>query len=207
MNGAWITAFTVLAVVVVIQGVVLVGVMTRFTGVLTQLQGLLGNVRLDELFRGLPDGSHAPPFPAARHVAGPALPTTGTATLLLFVEDDCLPCRDLLTEVTKRQPQLPWVHPVAVLHPGQPTAMPALPNGWTVLSTDDSREWSRSFHVTATPYAYVIDAERRIAASGIPNVTEDLFDLVTALRTQEARTALPLVTVADGDLNGRRGHG
>lgn len=176
MSAPWVIAFCVLSAVVVVQAVAIIGLQGRVSATIARVEAFLGTSDLEERFRGLPEGALAPALPA-RHLTGPlARVGSGTSALLLFVEPGCDPCDTLLREVGTHVEPIPGVQPVLVVQPSAGQAPPSMPAQWSVVAQED-REASRSYHVSAVPYAYLVDEVGKIAAAAIPNSMNDLLTL------------------------------
>jgi hypothetical protein len=192
VTGPWIVAFGVLSLVVVLLAALVLGLSARVISVLARAEALLNRMNLDEVFRGLEVGASLPEF-TAEHVGGLPIEERPPASgrLLLFLDADCAPCRDLVVALDREDVQLP-LEKVAVLQPVEGSRLPSLPAGWTVLAQRD-RKVSRALRVSATPYAYVVDGTNTVTAAGIPNSPPDLQRLVSSLLLVEAvDNALPV---------------
>lgn len=198
MTGPWIAAFVVLSLVVVLLAGVVLGLSARIISVLARAEALVSRVNLDEVFKGLEVGASLPDF-TAEHLAGPAIttPPTSSGRLLLFLDADCAPCRDLVIALNHEDVPLP-LQKIAILQLLEGSRLPPLPYDWTVLSQHD-REVSRALRVSATPYAYVVNQENTVVAAGIPNTPADLQRMAGQLASstngrRQAGPALPIIS-------------
>lgn len=180
MTGPWIVAFSVLSLVVVLLAALVLGLSARVISVLARAEALLNRTNLDEVFKGLEVGATLPQF-TAEHAAGPPLGDgpASSGRLVLFLDADCAPCRDLVVALHREQVQLP-MEKVAILQLVEGSRLPPLPDSWSVLLQHD-RDVSRTMHVSATPYAYVADGDNIVIAAGIPNGPADLQRLAARL--------------------------
>lgn len=185
MSEPWVIAFCVLALVVVVEGLVLVGVATRFGALLRRTEALLSAVTLDDMFRGLPVGSRAPVLDGI-HEHDVVSATGGEdPELLLFLDTDCGPCLELAEELNATDPELP-ARTVAIVHRRRPDdPLPLLPKRWIVVE-QSGHEISEAFQVKAAPYAYLIDAQGMVAASGVTSTIAHLDRLVSRAATLPA---------------------
>ena len=192
MTTPWIIAFCVLVAVVVVEALALIGVQGRVSAAIARVEGFLSTADLDERFRGLDAGVLAPAIPARRVAGPPVRLQEGSATLLVFTEAGCDPCDALVRDIQSHPEPLPGVRGVFVTSSTARHDIPSLPEHWTVLTQED-RQASLAYQVTAVPYAYVIDESGKIVAGKIPNSVNDLIKLCSQYAADELSYALSTV--------------
>jgi hypothetical protein len=170
VSTGWQIVLVVTAACVLVQGVLLVGILAKGSGVLTQMQAAMGNVNLSEVFRGLDVGDHAPSPPSHRLLAGRDVLTT-SRSLILFANDDCEPCAGLLKDLNTFD--VPASVAALLVVPDEEGTAAAAPPGWTVIAEND-HSWTRDFHVSAVPYIYAVGDDGRIVDRTIPGSVDDL---------------------------------
>lgn len=181
MTAPWIVAFVSLSLLVLVLAAVLFGLVTRVSVVLERAESVIRGDTLQRLFKGLEAGELAPPL-SGEHVAGPALSNASADSprLLLFVDDDCAPCRSLLSALERPNPILSHHELVLVIAGGGNSTRPSVAPEWAVLRQRD-HDVSEAYRVTATPYAYAVSDTNQIVTGLIPSTVMDLEVLAQRL--------------------------
>lgn len=165
-------AFGVLTLAVVLLAGFNLGLAQRIIQVLDRLEGQLGEPAAGPLAAGLSPGSAAPPLPAADDPGQDLPPRDSASSIVMFLDAGCQPCEGLLADLGRRRLDLDGRQKVAVVDKLTPAITSNL-EGWRVLEDPDSATF-RSWQVTGTPLAYVIDADGKVRDATIPNSSRDL---------------------------------
>jgi hypothetical protein len=193
MSTAWVAAFVVLWVAVLLIAVVVVGLLRRISNVLELAEaGALAAGSGGAAIGGLPVASYAPEFrvfgESGDEVRTPDL--VRTPTILLFMDAHCGPCEQLAADLEPAMTEIEGVPFYVVLN--QEEGRP----GWLspAVSAVYQRhgELSQAFENTATPQAYVLDPSRFVLSKRLIGSLADLRAL-----------ALPQAPQNGGDTNSR----
>lgn len=175
MSGLWIFAYVALLVVVILMAILLVGTLRRISSLLEQAEATLRLLPSELAPAGLPPGTKVPDFEAPR-IDGSifrAADLYGTSSVVLFVDNDCEPCRELVVDLEQHAiDDLGSRLVVVVDDPSKEESLKAI-SGVTVLHQVD-REVARVFQSSVTPQAFVVDAGGTVVDSGNPNTLDDL---------------------------------
>ncbi|WP_330254647.1 redoxin family protein [Nocardia sp. NBC_00565] len=173
MSWPWIAVVLMLVVVVVAQGLLMIGLMTRIEPMLTHMQTLLdrrttlrpaAGTRLPDA--ELRDGDGAPVYSSQ---------WLGRPRLLLFATATCPPCTALLDDLrtpTVPEPAIPVMlvtdeESARVLRDG------TLPD-WLAILHEHEDELSEGLEVGRTPLAVLVDQHNRVRHTAVPNTVTDL---------------------------------
>lgn len=177
MTGPWVAAFLVLWVVVAALTLVLIGLVRRVALLLQTNQPSASS--LDELSQ-LPLLAQVPNFSLLDPELGPvsldaALEET---SIILLTRRGCRPCATLLDGLESLRTMAYDLLPLIVIsdEPHQENGAGTTPAGYRVLY-DPRNESATVFRTPATPYAFVLSADRLVLEKRIPEGVEDLFDL------------------------------
>jgi methylamine dehydrogenase accessory protein MauD len=182
MTTPWLISYVVLWVIVL-------GVSFFLLGTLRSL-GLL-QWRFDELEAtrpvrkgrdGLAPGKKAPDFtlPSATNGEVSLHDFAGRKVLLVFTQSGCGPCHDIAPELNRLQ--VKGEHQVLVVNSGEPedaAEMVAEVRAKFPIVTQNDWELSKRYQVFATPYAFVVDEEGKIASKGIAGNPHYLRNVLT----------------------------
>jgi hypothetical protein len=181
MSAAWVAALIVLWAVEVMTATVVIGILRRIGGVLERAEA---RGSAPSLAFGIPVASRAPEFRVFerngrtyRELKSAEL--IDAPTILLFMEQNCPPCRDLAEELGTGTDQLERI-PLRVIlreHEGRPdwlhSAVPVV--------YERRREVSTAFENNATPQAYLLDTSRTVLAKRIVRSLSDLDQMARTL--------------------------
>lgn len=182
MSSAWVVAYALLSVVVILLAVLVLGTLRRISTVLERAELVLSSPGSRP--GGLEAGAVVPDFEAvsAEGVPFTAADLENRQSLVVLVDRDCPPCRQLLGELGEERPtdlpELLVVFGERVLHNG----VPDVPGATAVLVQVDGSV-SRAFESGSTPHTFALDG-RRVVASGTPNTIEGLRHLALRLREE-----------------------
>jgi peroxiredoxin len=178
VSGAWVVAFVVLWLVVLVEAVLLLGTLRRISPILEQAESrLLAPDALDFKPGGLPPGTPVPEFSVTGATGGQVTrdDLLGESTILLFLSSDCPPCRLLSTELADLETAAQLgVRVVAVVdseEKGGRFAERLTRSGIVIYQSD--RELSSAFASSATPHAFGINADGVVVGSGTPSASMD----------------------------------
>jgi methylamine dehydrogenase accessory protein MauD len=172
MSIPWISAFVALCALVLVLGFLLIGVL-RNVGLLTWRLEQLEATTPSRLGRsGLAPGKKAPDFTLASvHAGDVALGdlAAGRKTLLVFVQARCGPCHDIVPELNKFADQYREIQVIAVNHATPDEAREFVAETEARFPVLIQEDWavSKRYEVFATPFAFLLDERRIVAAKGI----------------------------------------
>ncbi len=165
-------AFGVLTLAVVLLAGFSLGLAQRIIQVLDRLEGQLGEPAAGPVEAGLSPGSAAPPLPAGDDPGQDLPPRDSASSIVMFLDAGCQPCEGLLADLGRRRLDLDGRHKVAIVDQLTPAITSNL-EGWRIVE-DPDRVSFRSWQVTGTPLAYVIDTHGKVSKATIPNSQRDL---------------------------------
>ena len=180
MSALWSALIVVLLVCVATLSVGYVLLSQRVVAVLSRMEAWLVTPHLRP--PGLGAGARVHSFTAVRQdgVTVNEQILLGHPSVVLFVKADCAICRKLSRRLTRRRlDDLTLGGPVyVVVRNEQERDALALDPGLHILFQEDGTV-SWAFRSTATPQAFLIDADGIVVAVGFPNSLRDLKQLVT----------------------------
>lgn len=175
MRGLWAVALVVLWVVVVVQGVVLLGLVRRLAGFLEVSENRLHAMQFAEESRGLAPGDTVPRFEAwdsdGRLVTSAELLTT--PVVLLLTDRGCEPC-DAVVDDLLGPDNAATVTPLYVVS----DADEATPHAFTEPARNlyqRDHSVALAFRTSITPQAFAVDTRGRVVARSIPRSSADLL--------------------------------
>jgi hypothetical protein len=182
MSVPWVVAFVSLWVLVILTAVVVVGVLRRISGVLEQAEARLRSSDSGFALGGIPVASRVPEFRVfqgngsnggSHEVMWADL--IDAPTILLFMDQDCEPCRQVANEVDAAIDELKGVRFLVVLNEeaGRPQWLPTR----VPVVYERRQEVSQAFENTATPQAYLLDPSRLVLAKRVIGSLSDLREL------------------------------
>jgi hypothetical protein len=182
MSAAWVVAYVVLGVLVVLVAVLVLGTLRRISTVLERAE--LALTSSTGRPGGLEPGAIVPDFEAATSSGRTFTAATleARSSLVVLVDRDCPPCRRLLDELAQEQPEdLPDLFVVfgdRGMQNGSPEVAPA-----TAVLAQVNGSVSRAFDSGSTPHTFALHG-RRVVAAGTPNTVEGLRHLALRLREE-----------------------
>jgi hypothetical protein len=185
MTTPWAIGFVALAIVVLAEGVVILGVLRRVIPALEQ--GGNGTSASFEL-GALPLLTRVPDLHlvdgGGGHVDFPVV--LSETTIVLLVEAGCAPCATL-AGVLRREKDLIEGLPITVISDREAPAVFGLPD-WITVLTGERSEITAAFGTSATPYGFVLGAGGIVLERGVAN---DRSDLVRMTRNQRGGAPQP----------------
>lgn len=180
MSTPWIVALLALWALVLLLAVLVLGTLRRLAPLLESLELASQGNRPG----GLETGALVPDFEAvdADGARLTAADLEGQRSLVVLVDLDCPPCKQLVGEISATDPhqlelELFAIYGERALHSG----FPEVPGMRTLVQVDASV--SRAFESNSTPHTFVLDG-RRVVDSGTPNTIEGLRHLALRLREE-----------------------
>lgn len=175
MSTPWALAFVVQWLVIVTLAVVVVGLLKRTAGALEHAEAsLTAPVSLG----GIPVASRTPDFTVYNVSSSMTLTAKQLltrATVLLFMERHCPPCRQLAAEISSTFDRADVINLQLVLdlEDGVPDWLPEdLP-----VVFQRRKELSRAFENTVSPQAYLVDPDRLVLAKRVIRSVDDLREM------------------------------
>lgn len=180
MSTPWIVAVVTLWAVVVVIAVLLLRTLRRLAPLLERAELALQVNRPG----GLEQGAIVSDFEAVDADGGrlTAADLEGQQSIVLLVDLDCPPCKQLTGEIAAADPrqlefELFAIYGERALHSGFPEILGVK----TLVQVEGSA--SRAFQSNSTPHAFALDG-RRVVDSGTPNTIEGLRHLALRLREE-----------------------
>lgn len=192
MADIWIASLVALWILVLFLAYLLAGALRQIGLFQLRLGDDPGALITDT---GLPRGTVAPDFEAADRETGqpkrlselPAHPQ-----LLLFLSPSCLACRKLLphlkeiVKTRKREFDFVVICTGADLHACRQFANDYSVDGQVLV--DESGRIAKAYEATLTPFAYLLDYQRRILMRGVANDWRGLESMLNQEGTPQAGT-------------------
>lgn len=188
MSTAWQIAFAVQSLGILLLGVLLLGLLRRVTptleAVVARSAGYGSAAPL-----GLQPGSAPSNFTVSDDVGKPANLNdllAETATLVLFLSNDCAPCAAIATEIVTLDPP-PEDTRLIVIELPHMTERPMASVWWLRTYRDNERyEAANSFQTNATPHAFLLDTKGLVRRNFIPMSAHELVDLLGSVSSGNA---------------------
>jgi peroxiredoxin len=179
MSAPWIVLVILLSVTVMVLAGAFVVLSRRIESVLERAETWLAAPHLRP--PGLQPGSRVHSFTALRQHGHPLsdLDLRGRMSVLLFMKADCVVCRSLSRQLTRQALDAIGIGSttyVVVRDEREGEALALDPQLEIAFQENGTVSWA--FRSSATPQAFVVDADGIVAASGFPNSVEDLRELV-----------------------------
>jgi methylamine dehydrogenase accessory protein MauD len=180
LSGVWLASYIVLWVVVLLLAFLLAGALRQIGLLQLRLGDDPGALITDT---GLERGTRAPDFTALASESEELVTLSELAPvprLLVFASPGCLSCRELipgLNEVRKTRGEFDFL----VVCRGDLESCQAFGrmNGLEApLVVDTTGQIEKDYLVTLTPFAYLLDHERRVVIRGIANDWRQLESLL-----------------------------
>jgi thiol-disulfide isomerase/thioredoxin len=179
MSGPWLGAFMTLAVLVILMGVVVLGLLRRMGSVLERTETLLMEGGSGLPLEGLPAGTELPFF-EAKTTQGERITDSdfiGMPSLFLFVDEDCHPCKELLAELSLVEQLPPTVRVVVAIDSKGERPAHRLPEGVLLVDGTD-QGLAQTFRSSIRPNAVGVDPSGTVIGHTIPNSVDDLWTLM-----------------------------
>lgn len=180
MSTSWIVAVLALWTLVLLLAVLLLGTLRRLAPLLERAELAIQRSRPG----GLESGATVPDFEAvdADGERLTAVDLEQRRSIVLLVDRDCPPCKQLVGEIAAADPrvlefELFAIYGERALHSGFPSVVGVR----TLVQVDGSV--SRAFQSISTPHVFALDG-RRVVDSGTPNTIEGLRHLALRLREE-----------------------
>lgn len=179
MSGFWVVAFVALWALVLLLGFLVLGTLRLLTPLIERAEINVAAAAIDVSSGGLQPGEVVPAF-SARQVDGKVFTEAdlhGSASIVLFLSAACQSCERFIRDLRKgRVPELGAR--LVVVTDEQDQAREVSRSTEAVVLIQENRSIGRIFESRATPHAFVLDASRRVLASGTPNDWSRLRHLV-----------------------------
>lgn len=174
MSSGWVVAYVALAVTVVCEGAVLIGLLRRVGPTLEGLEAELAGRQMSPLDSGLRVGEPVPQFAVAdqhgQSVSSVELWSGGEA-LVLLTEARCVACERLLAALRKE----PWRASDRQLFViGDEIGGDPLPGERLVWLEQSDGSATRAFRSFVSPQAFLISATGKVLARSVPQSVADL---------------------------------
>jgi methylamine dehydrogenase accessory protein MauD len=171
MNGWWLVSFIALSLIVLVLGFLLLGALRSLALLRWRLDQLEATTPRRVGRDGLKLGARAPDFRlpgvSGREVA--LSDFAGRRVLLVFTQDGCAPCHNVLPELDRLHRDGLGVLVVNNGHPDAARRWAAKAGVRVPILIQEKFELSRRYEVFATPFAFLIDEQGIIASKGIVN--------------------------------------
>lgn len=196
MTAAWATAFVALAILVIVLGVLVIGLLRRIAPVLDRLEAPRGE-ESSHVREGLDAGGRIGEFEAVtasgQQVAREVITARAGRSVVTFIEPGCGYCENIMAELV----ETPWpgdsLPLYLVLSDSEESRQRHLDaSGGTVLYQRDNAVGD-AFSANITPVAFVLEGDGVVLTKLIPRHAEELV----ALARSASRDALrPPVTAS-----------
>lgn len=178
MTSAWIVAYAMLAVLVAALAVLVLGAIRRTTFLIERVEAHLSQGDATGV-GGLSVGDVVPEF-SASEADGSAFTSEeldGSRAVVLFLSSSCVACGKLNDDLGSGLVPPLDAHLFIVTDDPHEARRFADASRVRVLLRGEGAV-ARAFESSATPHAFVLDASRRVLASGTPNDWEQLRQLL-----------------------------
>jgi len=200
MSGVWLASYIVLWLLVLLLGFLLAGALRQLGLLQLRLGDDPGALITDT---GLERGVEAPDFAALDSESGEVVTLAdlpARARMLVFASPGCLSCRELipgLNEVRKTRPEYDFL----VICRGDVESCQSFGRMNRLeapMVIDTSGQIEKDYLVTLTPFAYLLDHERKVVIRGIANDWRQLESILEQEGTLQAGHTFAEVD-GDGD--------
>lgn len=181
MSWPWIVAFLALWAVTIGVALMLMGLLRRVSGLIEAAEQRIG---AQPALGGLPIGGVVPPFEVQGEdgaIVSSSDLLFSRPTVLVMLSPDCAPCQTLVDELQSLDQQMGHLPIVAVLKGDRQSGFD--PGGTLPFFYD--RTAFEAFDNTTTPFAYAVDAEATVVASGVASSIDSLRSLASTLQEEE----------------------
>lgn len=186
MTGPWQAAFLVLAAMVLALGIIVLGLLRRFSEALERVESRGPAVLGPSM--GLPAGSHVPPItlltatgervrlfdPAAGH----------DPFVVLLLEPECIACKGLLADLDSDGWSDQQIALLVVLPDDPESRKIELPDSGARILYQIDRGASAGLDTNSTPLAFVLDPPGVVLGSTIPEDLPSLAAFATRSQTE-----------------------
>jgi hypothetical protein len=194
MTAPWVAVVVLLALVVVLNATVTLGVLRRAIVMLDRASVPTFDVG------GLPLLAHVPPI-VLRDRAGAIVQfpdVLDEPAVIVLMESGCGPCRGLAKGLSRRAPDS-QVPVIALLEDSVAAREFPLPDDLLVLYGERT-EITAAFATPATPYAIVVDESGRVLQQGVPSSTADLNHMASHQKGGETTRLTAVSTLTSGGI-------
>lgn len=182
MTTPWLISYVLLWGIVLACGFLLLGTLRSLGLLQWRFDELQATRPVRKGREGLAPGNKAPDFTLPSTIDGQISLSefAGSRVLLVFTQTGCGPCHDILPELNRVQ-ERPDLQ-VLVVNAGEPedaAELAAEANTRFPIVTQKEWEISKKYQVFATPYAFVVDEQGKIASKGIAGSPQYLKNVLT----------------------------
>jgi methylamine dehydrogenase accessory protein MauD len=199
VSGVWLASYVVLWMLVLVMGFLLAGALRQLGLIQLRLGDDPGALITD---MGLERGTLAPDFNALDAGTGAAIAFSdlpARARLLVFVSPSCLSCRELVPGLNEVQATRGREFDFVAICRGDLESCRAFARMNRLhapMLVDTNGQVEKDFEVSLTPFAYLLDHERKVVIRGIANDWRQLESLLDQEGTLQAGRSF---TTVDGD--------
>lgn len=197
MSSAWIVAYGALALLVLLLGLLVLGLMRQIVPVLESTREVLSAAAQRVIIGGLAPGSTVASFVADA--------TDGTrfteddlaeeASIVLFLENDCAACGRFVRDLASGN--VPRLDARLIVVSNDRSAARQLDHsGVATVLVDEARLVAQAFESAVSPQAFVVDKHRRVLAVGMPTTWDELRALVEPAKGGDHELTLAAAAVA-----------
>ena len=200
MSGVWLASYVVLWVLVLIMGFLLAGALRQL--VQLRLGDDPGALITD---MGLERGTLAPDFTALEAGTGEGLSLSSLPDrprLLVFLSTSCLSCRELVPGLNEVRATRGREYDFLVVCCGDIESCRSFARMNRLhapMVIDESGQVEKDYEVTVTPFAYLLDHERRVVIRGIANDWRQLESLLEQEGTLQAGRGFTAIDEDDAE--------
>jgi methylamine dehydrogenase accessory protein MauD len=202
MSGVWLASYVVLWVLVLIMGFLLAGALRQLGLVQLRLGDDPGALITD---MGLERGTLAPDFTALEAGTGEGLSLSSLPNrprLLVFLSTSCLSCRELVPGLNEVRATRAREYDFLVVCRGDVESCRSFARMNRLhapMVIDESGQVEKDYEVTVTPFAYLLDHERRVVIRGIANDWRQLESLLEQEGTLQAGRGFTAIDEDDAE--------
>lgn len=189
MSGVWLASFVVLWMLVLIMGFLLAGALRQLGLIQLRLGDDPGALITDI---GLERGTLAPDFTALESGTGEGIALSSLPNrprLLVFLSTSCLSCRELVPGLNEVRATRGREFDFLVVCRGDLESCRAFARMNRLhapMLVDTNGLVEKEYQVSVTPFAYLLDHERRVVIRGIANDWRQLESLLEQEGTLQA---------------------
>jgi methylamine dehydrogenase accessory protein MauD len=189
MSGVWLASYVILWLLVLVMGFLLAGALRQLGLVQLRLGDDPGALITDT---GLERGTFAPDFTALDANSGESIALSdlpARARLLVFVSPSCLSCRELIPGMNEVQATRGREFDFLAVCRGDLESCRSFARMNRLhapMVVDTAGQVEKNYEVSLTPFAYLLDHERRVVIRGIANDWRQLESLLDQEGTLQA---------------------
>lgn len=208
MSGVWLASYVVLWLLVLVMGFLLAGALRQLGLIQLRLGDDPGALITDS---GLERGTLAPDFTALEAGNGGSLTLSDLPArprLLIFVSPSCLSCRELIPGLNEVQATRGREFDFLAICRGDLESCRSFARMNRLhapMVIDTNGQIEKDFDVQLTPFAYLLDYERRVVIRGLANDWRQLESLLEQEGTlQRGRAFVPVDEDGAGSTDGNQ---